>query len=152
MTADPHKRVLVVDDDQGVRGLLTSVLRSRGLSVDEAAGGRDALDLLATGRYAVILLDLILPDLDGFAVIEALRRSGEPQPIVLVVTGADRRAVERLDARLIHGIVRKPFEPEELADVVLACADIRGRNALGAMALAAMMAGPPLLALLHLPR
>jgi CheY-like chemotaxis protein len=144
-----HKRVLVVDDDAGARGLLATVLRDQGLEVEEAADGESALELLRRNSYAVILLDLIMPRLDGFAVLEALRKETSQQPIVLVVTGADRRAIEQLDPRGIHGVVRKPIDVEELAEVVVACTDIRGRNTLGTMALAAMMAGPPLLAWLQ---
>jgi CheY-like chemotaxis protein len=146
---DPHKRVLVVDDDPDARGLLAAVLHHHGLSVDEASDGREALELLAVNQYAVVLLDLIMPNLDGFGVIEVLGRQETGKPVVLVVTGADRRAIEQLDARIVHGILRKPFDPDDLAAVVVACADVRGRNALGTMALAAMMAGSPLLALLN---
>jgi two-component system alkaline phosphatase synthesis response regulator PhoP len=149
MHVHAHERVLVVDDDSETRGLLASVLRGHGLSVEEAADGQEALDLLSTGSYAVILLDLLMPRLDGFAVLEALSKEDGQQPIVLVVTGADRRAIEQLDPRGIHGVVRKPIDVEELADVVVACTDIRGRNALGTMAIAAMVASSPLLAWLH---
>jgi CheY-like chemotaxis protein len=144
--SDSHKRVLVVDDDPGVRGLLAAVLHHHGLSVDEASDGREALELLAVHQYAVVLLDLIMPNLDGFGVIEALGRQETGKPVVLVVTGAERQAIEQLDARAIHG---KPFDPDDLASIVVACAEVRGRNALGTMALAAMMAGSPLLALLN---
>jgi CheY-like chemotaxis protein len=99
--------------------------------------------------YAVILLDLLMPNVDGFTLLEALGQH-EVQPVVIVVTGAERGAVEQLGARAIHGIVRKPFDPQELATVVAACADIRGRSAFGAMAIAAVVAGSPLLALLNL--
>lgn len=148
MTVDPHKRVLVVDDDAEVRDILTTVLRANGLNVDEAADGGQALELLSVNQYAVVLLDLIMPNLDGFAVLDVVGTL-ESHPVVLVVTGADRSAIANLNANWIHGIVRKPFEPQELANVVVACADIRGRNAFGAMALAAMVAGSPLLALLN---
>lgn len=147
--SDSHRRVLVVDDDPGVRGLLTTVLHHHGLSVDEATDGREALELLAVHQYAVVLLDLIMPNLDGFGVIEALGRQETGKPVVLVVTGAERQTIEQLDARAIHGILRKPFDPDDLAAIVVACAEVRGRNALGTMALAAMMAGSPLLALLN---
>ena len=75
----------------------------------------------------VIVLDLLMPDVDGFAVIEAIDQKAYP-PIILVVTGADRRVVDRLDPRRVHGVVKKPFDPCEVADVVSACADIRGQG------------------------
>jgi CheY-like chemotaxis protein len=150
MTVDPHKRVLVVDDDEGVRDLLSAVLRMRGLTVDVASGGNEALDLIALNTYSVVLLDLLMPNVDGFAVLGRLHAGDNGSaPVVLVVTGAERPAIAQLDAQHIHGIVKKPFDPEELANIVVACADIRGRNALGTMAIAAVMAGSPLLALLN---
>ena len=69
--------------------------------------------------------------------------------IVLVVTGADHRVVEQLDAQRIHGIVRKPFDCDDIASLVLACADLRGRSAFETMAIATMLAGTPFLALLN---
>ena len=148
MSAEQQKRVLIVDDDQGVRDLLVYALRRYSLKVDEARDGREALALIKEQQYAVILLDLIMPVLDGFDVIAALRGVPSP-PVVLVITGADRRDIHRLDPRLVQGIVKKPFDPEELASVVVACAEIRDRNTFGAMAIATMLAGSPLLALLN---
>jgi two-component system response regulator TctD len=144
MAVDPHKRVLLVDDEPLVREMLTGALRSNGLTVDEACDGAEALGLMAVQPYSVILLDLLMPNVDGFAVLEAMAPR-EAQPVVIVITGADHRAVGRLNARWIHGVVRKPFDPQELARVVTACADIRGRNAFGAMAVAAMVAGSRLI-------
>jgi CheY-like chemotaxis protein len=150
MNTEQQRRILVVDDDPAIRELLGWVLRRHSLTVDEACDGREALDLIKEHQYAVIILDLLMPVLDGFGVVEALRGSSLPSPpVVLVITGADRREIDHLDPRLIHGIVRKPFDPDELAAVVVACAEIRGRNTYGAMAIATMLAGSPLLALLN---
>ncbi len=144
---DRQKRVLVADDDADIRELLGAILRRRGLIVDEAANGQEALDLLKEKPYAVVLLDLLMPHVDGFAVLETLRSASEP-PVVLVITGSDRSVVERLDTQRIHGSIRKPFDPEEVADLVVACAEIRGRNPFEAMAMA-MIAGGPFLAWLN---
>ena len=67
MTAEQQKRVLVVDDDGGVRRLFCTVLRDRGLSVDEAGDGKEALDLIETRQYGVIVLDLVMPVTSAFA-------------------------------------------------------------------------------------
>lgn len=144
------KRILVVDDDPGVRGLLTSVLTHRGLIVDAAPGGDEALAFLREHQYAVIILDLLMPVVDGFAVLRGMEAVDvQAPPVVLVVTGAEREVVEQLDAQRIHGIVRKPFDPEELASLVVACAEIKSRSAYGTMAIATMIAGGPFLALLN---
>ncbi len=142
------KRVLVVDDDETIRTLLTSVLRHRDLVVDEAADGRDALDLLRQHSYAVVLLDLLMPNVDGFGVIDGLG-TALSTPVVLVITGADRSLLRELDPQKIHGVVTKPFDAEDLATLVVACAEIKSRSAFETMAISAMIAGGPFLAWLN---
>lgn len=143
MTMDPTKRVLIVDDDKDVRDILYTVLQSRGIQADCATNGREALDLIAQHSYVVVVLDLMMPEVDGFTVLETLKAAGT-LPVVLVLTAADQTLTDRLDASLIHGLVRKPFEPAEIADIIAACADIRSRSLFETMALAAMIAGGPL--------
>lgn len=146
MSLEQHRRVLVVDDDPVVRTLLTSVLRQKSLLVDQAPDGRAAIDLLRENQYAVVLLDLLMPVADGFAVLDALGQDGvSVPPVVLVITGADHSTVAHLDASKVHGILRKPVDPNEIAAVVAACSEIRGRSALETMALA-VISGAPILA------
>ena len=147
MSAEHAKRILIADDDRDVRNILGSVLRQRGLDVSVAADGREAIEALAAQKFSVVILDLLMPEADGFDVLDALRHA-EPKalPVVLVLTGAERPVVDRLDPQRIHGIVRKPFDPDDLASLVVACAEIRGRGTFEAMALATMLAGAPLIA------
>ena len=132
---DSHKRILIVEDDIEVRTMISSVLRQRGLAVDEASGGQEAIDLVRAKRYAVILLDLLMPQPNGFDVLDELESPQTP-PVVLVVTGADRSVIDQLDSERIHGIVRKPFDPDDLAALVVACAEIRSRGNFRMMAMA----------------
>lgn len=148
MTPEQHRRVLVVDDDPEVRALLAAVLRQRSLIVDEAGDGREAIALLQEHVYSVVLLDLLMPVVDGFTVLDSLSDGLPMPPIVLVITGADRQHVQALDSRRIHGILRKPLVAQEVADVVEACVDIRGRSAFETMALTTMITSAPILALL----
>ena len=127
--------------------LIASALTPHGLIVDSAADGEEALGYLREHAYAVILLDLLMPKLDGFGVLAAMKTDGmQSPPVVLVVTGADRTVVERLDAERIHGIVRKPFDTEDLATLIVACSEIRGRGSFGTMAIATLVSGAPFLA------
>lgn len=142
------KRVLIVDDDATTRELLASGLRLRGLAVDEAVDGRQALDLLRQNIYSVVLLDLLMPHVDGFGVLGQLG-SALSTPVVLVITGADRSLIERLNPQQIHGVVRKPFDAQDLAEIVDACAEIKSRGAFQAMAISAMIAGGPFFVLLN---
>jgi CheY-like chemotaxis protein len=147
---EQHRQILVVDDDPTVRRVLTAALRQLSMRVDEAEDGRDAIRLLGENQYAVVLLDLLMPDVDGFGVLDAIDGRSATPPIVLVVTGADRSTVDRLDASRIHGVVRKPFDSIEIAHVVAACAEIRSRSAFEKMAIATMISSAPLFALLKL--
>jgi DNA-binding response OmpR family regulator len=146
MVVEQPRRVLIADDDPEIRGLLAAVLRQRGLTVDVASDGREAIDLIAEASFAVIILDLLMPRVDGFGVIDHLRgRDGGPMPVVLVVSGAEPRVIDALDPRVIHGIIHKPFDAHELANLVEACAEIRSRSAFETMAITAMLAGGPLI-------
>jgi two-component system OmpR family response regulator len=147
MTVAQHRRVLIVDDDPEIRGILVTALQQKSLIADTAADGREAMALLSEQPYAVVLLDLLMPGVNGFRVLEAIDQG--QVPIVMVLTGADRETVAKLDARKIHGIIRKPFDPEEIASVVAACIEIRGRSTLEAMAMT-MVAGAPFMAWLKL--
>jgi len=149
MTAG-QKRVLVVDDDPSIRELLVTILTMQGLTVDVADGGARAVELLSENSYAVVLLDLMMPTIDGFSILDRIGRGevGAP-PVVLVVTAADRSTIDRLDAQRIHGVIRKPFDPDEIARLVIACAEIKSRSPFGPMAIATIVAGGPFLALLH---
>ncbi|HEX2060363.1 MAG TPA: response regulator [Thermoanaerobaculia bacterium] len=150
MTRDQHRRVLVVDDDAMVRGILTAALRQRSLLIDTASDGGEAIDLLRENQYSVVLLDLLMPNVNGFGVLDVIDHSAPGAPIVLVVSGAPRSTLDELDSRKIHGIIKKPFDPHEIASVVSACVEIRGRSAFETMAIATVMTGAPLIALLKL--
>ena len=142
MSTEQQKRILIVDDDNDIRTMIRTALLQRDLAVDQARNGSEALAMMRKNRYAVVILDLLMPEMDGFGVLDALQKSQFPShPVVLVVTAADRGTIDRLDPHRIHGIVRKPFDPVELASVVVACAEVRGRGTFEAMAVATMIGG-----------
>lgn len=112
-----EQRILVVDDDDAIRALLRTVLRRRGFHVDGARNGVDALDQLGTRNYALILLDLMMPRMSGFELLDHLSRlPGLIRPQVLVLTaGLESRAFA---TDLVIGTVHKPFDIELLLDIV----------------------------------
>jgi CheY-like chemotaxis protein len=121
-------RVLVADDDQAIRQLVTTIMRREGLTVDSAADGLEAVELLKKNEYAVILLDLMMPRLDGFGVIEHLVKHPPVfKPVVLVVTAYADQKFKEVDAGVVAGVLRKPFEIADLGAVVSLCA--RGYDA-----------------------
>src|SRR5690349_21110981 len=103
------KRVLIVEDEEDVRSLIVRVLSSklRDVPIDEAKDGAAALELLGTRDYGAILLDLMMPNVDGFEVIRSLS-SSKPHVLgrIVVVTAATEEVVERVDKRVFE-IVRK---------------------------------------------
>ena len=116
-----NSRVLVIDDDQPVRELIACVLRSRGIQVIQAESGKEGIDLALTANPALILSDIRMPDIDGFAVLDRLQR--DPQsvhiPFILMTGWADCLKVA---SQLKRGVtvLKKPFDPQMLMNTVLA--------------------------------
>lgn len=116
--------VLVVDDDQSLRGLFTALLSRRGFEVDCVSDGRMAWDHLSRNDYSVILLDLMMPDVNGFELLERLRRDS-PALLerIIIMTGVSQRSLESLDTSRVWGLIRKPFDIDNLVASTMACAE-----------------------------
>src|SRR4030088_1643140 len=93
-----YSYVLVVDDDPAIRGLVADALRSEGYAVDLAAHGREALDALRARRPATIVLDLMMPVMDGFSFIEACQKEQLCTDVPIVVISALQGAVSEEEA------------------------------------------------------
>lgn len=117
MPAGP--RVLVVEDDDSIRTLLLAALRREPFEVDTAPDGAAALLLTEAHEYAVIVLDLMMPRLNGFEFLRAFRTtSPDARSVVFVVTAFDESMVGRLSPTDVHAIVRKPFDVPQLVAMV----------------------------------
>lgn len=115
------RRVLVVDDDDSLRRLAMLALNRANLVVDEAVDGQNAIRRLEARNYAVVLLDLIMPNQSGFEVIAFLKeRKLDPPPVVLVMTAAEDSALLGLDDSVVTVVLRKPLNMESLVSVVKA--------------------------------
>jgi DNA-binding response OmpR family regulator len=116
-------RVLVVDDDADIRLLLRFELAAEGHDILEAGNGEEALSALAQGGVDLVLLDMMMPVLDGWAVLRAVDPATAP-PIVVITALAsdgDRHVVELLELGAID-VIAKPFDPGwliRLVDAVL---------------------------------
>lgn len=118
--------ILVVDDDDGVRSLIRAVLRRHGHDVDTARDGDEALRKIGDGDYSLILLDLMMPRIDGLEVLERSAEAlDETGTLIVVMTAADESLISKLDRRRVHGLIRKPFDIEELAEIVTESIDSR---------------------------
>jgi two-component system OmpR family response regulator len=107
-------RVLVVDDEENIRFLVASALELAGMETVVAATGREALDLVSAWNPDAIVLDIMLPDLDGFALLRRLRDQGNPVPVVFLT--ARGTAGDRVRGLRDGGddYVVKPFDVAEL--------------------------------------
>lgn len=115
-------RVLVADDDPSIRQLVCTIVKREGFAVDCAGDGVEAIQSLERHDYTVILLDLMMPRLDGFGVIEWLRQHpSETKPVVLVITAYADQKFKQVDPDVVAGVLRKPFEVAELGSLVRLC-------------------------------
>ncbi|MCI0398803.1 MAG: response regulator transcription factor [Chloroflexi bacterium] len=109
-----NKRILLVDDDPGIQASLAAFLGRAGFAVTTAADGEQALALLDKGRPDLVILDVLMPRLDGRETLRRLRRAGNWTPVILLTQVGE--AAERAMA-LEEGAddyINKPFEPQEL--------------------------------------
>lgn len=109
-------RVLVVDDDPSILDTVAAILQAEGHQVVSAAGGHEALALARTWHPTLVLLDMRMPVMDGWAVARALREAGSAVPIV-VMTAAEN-AARWADEIGAAGHLAKPFDLDDLIDCV----------------------------------
>jgi two-component system, OmpR family, response regulator len=110
----PEARLLVVDDEPSIRELLTASLRFAGFEVFPAADGAEALKLAEQHRPDLVVLDIMLPDLDGFTVTRKLRERGRDVPVVFLTARDDTN--DKVTGLTVGGddYVTKPFSLEEV--------------------------------------
>jgi two-component system OmpR family response regulator len=114
MSDAPASRILVVDDEAAITELVSTVLRYEGFEVEVASSGRSALAAVATFRPHLLVLDVMLPDVDGFEVQKRMRSEGSSTPILYLTA---RDATEDKVRGLTMGAddyMTKPFSLEEL--------------------------------------
>jgi two-component system response regulator MprA len=111
---DTPIRVLVVDDDDAIRLLVTRLFLRNGYAVESAADGAEAIEKMAQSQFDLIVLDLMMPRLDGIGVIERLasaeRDRGTRMPRILVMTAAAPSIVKMLPTQHIARVITKPFD------------------------------------------
>lgn len=115
-----QSRVLVVDDEPAIRALVAKIVERAGHPVDTARDGAEAIEKLDQADYAVIVLDLMMPNIDGYGLIQHLKDRQGVKPAVIVVSAGDSAALRQLDGALVHSILRKPFDIDVLGDLITA--------------------------------
>lgn len=108
--------ILLIDDDRFVRNLLPLYLQREGMTVIASADGTTGLHAIAEHHPAVVLLDIDLPDMDGWSVLRYMRTHAAYQPAVIMLTGRDEQS-DRLQSREL-GVADYIVKPFEAANVV----------------------------------
>lgn len=123
MTNAEKRAVLLVDDNEATLTLITAILQ-RDFQVDTALDGMDAIEKLKTNQYATVLLDLRMPQYDGFSVLDFLKANNpEVLPNVIVVTAVmTHKESDRARAYGICDIIYKPFDVDTFLEKVKKCA------------------------------
>lgn len=115
------RRILVIDDDLAIRVLLQAVLKRLGFEVALAEDGEAGLAMLDREGFDLILLDLMMPKVNGYEFIEcAARREGE-KPHIIVFTAAGQRGVARIPPNSVCDAILKPFDLETFLDLIERC-------------------------------
>lgn len=125
-------RLLVIEDEAPIRRFLRIVLEGAGHVMDEAARGREGIERAATGAPSAVVLDLGLPDMDGKAVIAAIREWSDVPIVVVSVRSNEAEIIAALDAGA-DDYVTKPFAPAELLARLRALVRRRGAPDEGAV-------------------
>lgn len=116
MSAVPAQ-VLIVDDDPAIRQILSALLRRDGTECEIAEDGEAAISRLQQHEYDVVLLDLLMPRVDGMGVLAYMKENHITTPVVVLSAVTDDQ-VELLDPKLVRIAMQKPLEPRELRRVV----------------------------------
>ena len=107
-------RILIAEDEQPLARALVKIFEKNNYSADAVYNGRDALDYLETGTYDVAILDIMMPEQDGIAVLKALRTAGNRIPVLLLTAKAEvDDKVSGLDSGANYYLT-KPFDTKEL--------------------------------------
>ena len=119
--------VLVVDDDPAIRTLITTLLKRTNATVDYAEDGDVAIMRLGRQSYSVIVLDLMMPKVDGFEVLDRVA-STTPDLLnrVIVLTAVARAKLQPLERKKVWRVMRKPFDIDDFTTAVAECAAQRG--------------------------
>lgn len=120
--AGNRPRILVAEDDDPMRKLIRRALEVDGYAITEARNGREALDLARSSDFDLMVLDLIMPDLSGWDVLQHRATDPRLHTVPVIIVSARRGPdVARAVAFGVYGILPKPLEAPELRDMVRTC-------------------------------
>ena len=113
-----HHRALIVEDDPAIRKLVEKLLVRKGINIDTAHDGRQAIDKLRETNYSVVVLDLMIPEVNGFQVIDFVKTNKINVPVA-VVSAVSHQALANLDLDVVKLVISKPFDVDEFTKAVV---------------------------------
>jgi two-component system response regulator VicR len=119
--ADTTKRLVYIEDEQEMIDLVRLILGRRGFEVIGANGGREGLDLVRQELPELVLLDLMMPDMDGWDVYQQMKAEENTREIPVIVVTAKAQSIDKvlgLHIAKVDDYISKPFSPQELVDSV----------------------------------
>jgi len=109
-------KILVIDDEQGIRNLLDTLLRRKGYDVVLAESGRQGLELFRRERPDVIVLDLKMPEMDGLTVLQQIQNLDPGKPVIILTGAGTAEAEQQVRALGVTEYVEKEFSLHLLGD------------------------------------
>lgn len=111
------RRALVVEDERSIAMLIAAVAQRAGFSVDHAADGAEAVRAMDDQDYAVVVLDLMLPRVNGWQVLEHIEEKGCAGCVVVVSAGSDGD-LAKIDKSIVRKVIQKPFDVNDLEQLL----------------------------------
>jgi DNA-binding NtrC family response regulator len=117
---DHIKKILVVDDEMGIRSLLSELLESEGFEVRAAKDGQESLDEMEREDFDLVITDIQMPRLDGLAMLDAMKRAGRKEKIIIMTGSALAMDLPNEEMPMVVSRLQKPFRMSNLLDLVSA--------------------------------
>jgi DNA-binding response OmpR family regulator len=114
MSTEPSRRILVIDDEEDSRDLVAHILRDGHYDVEVAADGDEGITMIAARRPDLVVLDLMMPVVDGWQVLESIRQRADPPPVLVLTAAAGYDIFVRGVREGAVAYILKPFEFHEL--------------------------------------
>lgn len=118
---DTKKQVIYIEDEQEMIDLVRLILSRKGIEVKGANGGREGLDMIRQEPPDLVLLDLMMPDIDGWDVYQQIKADDATAGIPVIVITAKAQSIDKvlgLHIAKVDDYISKPFSPQELVESV----------------------------------
>lgn len=107
MGSSNNKKILIIEDEKSIANILQLKLKEEGFDISVANDGYEALDMMKEGGYDLYLLDIIMPEIDGFEVLEELHKRGDKTPVIVSSNLTQEKDKARAKSLGVHSYVDK---------------------------------------------